>query len=137
MMFNNDSTSPIFDTKMNKIGNAYKDLSPNKDYSKYLINKKLVLMVNLYLNNIQLRLNSNKLKKGKYYLINTKFLEIYKQFYDYYNFEKLLNQNKSIQNSFLSNIINSLNNNENDEQIINDKKMTIIIKNLLNEYNLK
>ena len=137
LLFYNDSTSPIFDEKKIIIGNAFKDVSKIKDYSKFLINTKLVSVVKFYLNCIKLRINSNKLKKGKYYLINAKYFDKYKQYYDYYNLETILNQNKSIPNSFLYIIINSLNNNEFDEQIINDKKATIVIKTLLNDYNLK
>ena len=136
MIFNNDSTSPVFDVNNNIIGNAFKDLSPNKDYTNYLINKNLIIMVKLYFNYSQLILNSKKVKKGKFYLINSLLMEKYRNYCEYSNIEEILNQNKLNPHNIFSLISNSINNNRNDG-LIDDKKITFIIKCFLNNFNIK
>ena len=71
-------------------------------------------MIKLYLNYYQIKAKLKKdVIKEKYYIINNKFIENYKKFYDFSILEKELKENMVI-----SQIVQALENN-----IINKKKL--------------
>ena len=129
LLFSNDDyLSPIFDQNNNIIGSAYKYDLNIKDYREYTINHYLKLMIKIYLNYYQIKSKTKKsdVTKEKYYLINNKYIEKYKKFYDYSTLENELNQNKII----LGTIKGLEKNYKNDKNVINDKKIILIIKHL-------
>ena len=123
LLFNNDITSPIFDAKGNIIGDAIFYNYQIKDYSIYQINAQLKSMIKLYFNYSQLRYSGKEIKQREYYLFNSEFLKKYKIDCNYELIEDALNANNNIKDVF------------NGKEEINDKKLTIIIKNALSEIN--
>ena len=133
LLFDGDYSSPIFDSNQKRIGYAYKinELNSNLDYTNYHINFKIGKMILLYLNDINLIQNFSNFQNNKnefkdYFLINKKWINKYKEYYNYGELSKELQNNSTFQNVF-----NSLKNNSNDENyILSDKKLALIIKNL-------
>jgi len=123
LLFNNDYYSPIFDSKGNIIGDAILYNQMIKDYSIYQINDKLKSMIILYFNYSQLRYNGNEIKQKEYYIFNAECLKKYKILYNYEMIADVLKANNNIKDIF----------NEKDE--INEKKLSIIIKSSLTEFN--
>ena len=74
LMFNNDYASPIFDKNNDEIGYAYLYHPNIQDYSNYIINSNLIAFVRLYFYNAKIYLNNNKIRNGKYFLINPEFV---------------------------------------------------------------
>jgi len=79
LLFDNDYSSPIFDSNLNKIGYAYKikEFNSNLDYTNYHINFKIGKMILLYMNDIYLMQNFSNFKNNvnefkDYILINKK-----------------------------------------------------------------
>ena len=131
LMFNNDFASPIFDPNDEEIGYAYLYNSQIQDYSNYIINKKLIAIIKLYFNYAKMHSNNNKGRNGKYILINQELINAYKKYYLYSQIEQELNNN-----NFVKQIIFKIKGEWNDfHNIINDKKMSIIIKNYLMNIN--
>ena len=133
MFLSNDYFSPIFYTNNNIIGNAYKYDSSIYNYTKYTINNHLKNMIKLYLNQFKLKakFKMNYIKPIKFYLTNKKHLEEYKNFFDYSILENQLKQKVII-----TQILKSFENNYNkEENLINDKKIILIIKYLPPEIN--
>ena len=88
-------------------------------------------MLKLYFNYIQLKAKSINIKNGSHYLlINGEFFKKYKDYYDYSTLENLLSKN-NVSQQVVKNI------KENQNYILNDKMLTIIIKNLSNDINQK
>ena len=131
IMFNNDFTSPIFDKSNKEMGYAYKYVPNLKDYTPYIINKEYKTMIRLFFHYIKLHSKSIMYKSGNpYLLINSKYMKRYKDYYEYLKLETDLANDKIV--------LQAVNNiNENYDYIVNDKMMTLIIKNLPKEYNQK
>ena len=131
LMFNKDFTSPIFDPNNKEIGYAYKYNQNIKDYTPYIINNEYKTMIKLFFHYIKLHSKSitNKQEKS-YILINSNYMKKYKDYYEYLKLENDLSQNKFVYKSVLKI-------NENCDYIVNDKMMTLIIKNLSKDYNQK
>ena len=135
LLFDNDYTSPIFDNK-DIIGHAFKYDPSIKDYSIYQINEQLKAMIKLYFNHAQLKnkFNSDELLfYEKFLLLDIKYIQKLKEIYDYNNLEKELNNN-----TLAKQTIDSLgkNNKNIEDNFLNDKKITLIIKNLPEEINI-
>ena len=132
LMFNDDYASPIFDKNNDEIGYAYLYHPNIQDYSNYIINSNLIAFVRLYFYNAKIYLNNNKIRNGKYFLINPEFVKAYKNYYKYSIIENTL---KNIQ--LVQQIIFNMNKPElvDIHKIIDDKKICIIIKNNLSEIN--
>ena len=133
LMFKNDYASPIFNDNNKEIGYAYVYNPNTQDYSNYLLNKKLISFIKYFFNYIKFNLNQNKQKNGRYYLINKEFISEYKKYYNYILIESILNQIE-ISNQIIIELSKEENNPNN---ILNDKKVAIIIKNDLYEINKK
>ena len=131
LMFNNDFASPIFNPNDEEIGYAYLYNSQIQDYSNYIINKKLIAIIKLYFNYAKMHSNNNKGRNGKYILINQELINAYKKYYLYPQIEQELNNN-----NFVKQIIFKIKGEWNDfHNIIDDKKISIIIKNYLMNIN--
>ena len=127
-----DYASPIFDQDNKEIGYAFK-YHPNViDYTPYIINEEYKAFLILYFYYLSLGKKSNLINK-KYFLINEEFMRKYKEYYEYENIIKLFN-NDALFNQVLDNI-NKGNNNWND--ILGDKTINLIIKNLPFDINKK
>jgi len=129
LLFNNDVTSPIFDKNNDNIGYSFKYDPSIKDYSIYQINDQLKAMIKLYFSHAQLKnkLKSNELLFGKYLIYDIKYIQKIKEFFEYNYLEKELSNN-----IIAKQVMNSLgkNNNKNDNNNLNDKRISLIIKNL-------
>jgi len=123
LLFNNDNYTPIFDANGNIIGDAILYNHQIKDYSKFQINDQLKSMIKLYFNYSQLRYSGKEIKQREYYLFNEEFLKKYKELYNYEMIADALKANNNINPIF------------NEKGEINEKKLTIIIKNSCNELN--
>ena len=135
LMFNSDYTSPIWNKSYNIIGNAFKYEPTINNYSIFQINNQLIKMIKLYFSYAKFKLNyTKKLISKFYYLINENYIEKYKSYYDYINLEDNLKKN-----SIVSDIIKIIDDKKyNDEDnIINEKKIALIIKSLPSEINKK
>ena len=124
LLFNNDDYSPIFDEKGNIIGDAILYNLQIKDYSLYQINEQLKSMIILYFNYSQLRYSGNEIKQREYYLFNEEYLKEYKIISNYEMIADALNVNNNIKDIF------------NKKREINEKNLTLIIKNSLSELNI-
>ena len=128
-MFNNDFTSPIFDQKNREIGYAYKYIPKLIDYTPYIINYEYKTMIKLFFHYIKLHSKSIMYKSGNsYLLINSKYMKRYKDYYEYLKLETDLANDKIVL-QIVKNINGSY------EYMVDDKMMTLIIKNLPKEYN--
>ena len=125
LLFNEDYASPIFNQLFDEVGYAYLYNSSIKDYSSYMINDILKALIKLYFNYAKIRFCNNKQRNGKYLLINPEIMNDIKKYYNFYELENKLNQNTISQQ-----IIRSIQEKNNDvfHNIINDKKISIIIK---------
>ena len=123
LLFNNDYVSPIFDKNNNNIGYAFKYGASIKDFSNYLINEQLKAMIKLYFSHAQLKnkLNSDKILEGKYLILDIKYIQRIKEFFDYSFLEKELNKIEIVKQSM---ILFEKNNNKNEHNILNDKKIS-------------
>ena len=128
---NMDLTSPIFNQNNKEIGYAYK-YNPNiKDYTPYIINNEYKTMVKLFFHYKKFNSKSIMQNSGKnYLLLNSKFIKRYKDHYDYSKLEEILSRNKIVLQ-----VVQNIKNNY--EYNIDDKMMTLIIKNLSNDLNTK
>ena len=132
----NDYTSPIFNENGNIIGYAFKYKPDIEDYTNYQINEQLISMIKLYFcysySMIKMKnLNIKTIKQEILYLINGKYIQELKNIYNYDNLINNLKQNK-----FASQIIELINTNKVKEQdIYNEKRIVLIIKNLPSEIN--
>jgi len=125
MMFNNDNASPIFNKNNEEIGYAYLYNQQIQDYSSNIINDKLVGLVRLYFNYAIIRYNKSLEKNKKYLLINPELMNAFKKHYNYTYIENKLNGNGMAKQI----IINMQQNNINLSNVLNDRQITIIIKN--------
>ena len=125
MMFNNDNASPIFNKNNEEIGYAYLFNQQIKDYSSNIINDKLIALVRLYFNYAKIRFSKSLEKNKKYLLINPELVNAYKKHYNYITIENKLNGN-NIANQI---ILNIQQNKINLSNVLNDRQITIIIKN--------
>ena len=128
-----DLVSPIFDQNQNQIGNAYKYNSSIKDYSKYNISFEIRKIFYLYLNNkILLKkakiINDNKFKE--YYAINTKWMQKYKEYFNYYEISAILDKSNFIQTTFK----NILTNAQNTNFLLSDKLIALLMKEIPKNY---
>jgi hypothetical protein len=98
---------------------------------RYIINNELEAIIKLYFNYAKIRLNNTKLRDGKYILINTEFINEYKKYYNYAVIEQKLNSFPFVQ-KILSNMKTE---NRDYNKIIDDKKICIIIKQLIPDIN--
>ena len=134
LLFNNNYASPIFDNNNNSIGYAFKYEPSIKDYSIYQMNEHLKAVIKLYFNHAQLknRLNSKELLKVKYLIFDIKYIQKIKEYYDYNKLEKELNNNIIVKQ-----IMDSLekNNKKIEHNILDDKKISLIINHLPDEIN--
>jgi len=103
LLFNNDYVSPIFDKNNNNIGYAFKYGTSIKDFSNYLINEQLKAMIKLYFSHAQLKnkLNSDKILEGKYLILDIKYIQKIKEFFDYSFLEKELNKIEIVRQSMI------------------------------------
>ena len=129
-----DITSPIFSKKLEIIGYAYKNNNNVREYKDYLISNNLIILVKFYLYSYHLKrlISQKELKFSNYYLINEDWLNQYKIFFNYSNLKK------NLENSlFIKDIINnSYNiNNTNENNLLNEKKIVLIIKKLPSDIN--
>lgn len=127
-----DYASPIFDQDNKEIGYAFKYHRNVIDYIPYIINEEYKAFLILYFHYLSLGKKSN-LKDKKYFLINEEYMRKYKEHYEYENIVKLFN-NVPLFNQVIDNI-NKGNNNWND--ILSDKTINLIIKNLPFDINKK
>ena len=136
LLYINDYVSPIFDRNNNIIGYAYKYHDAFKDYTKYEISRHLMINIKLYFSSLILKSNfkNGQLKKEYYYLINTKFIHQYQNFYDYQNLKKELNVNTIVSQTVK--FLNDKNNKDNENDLLNKKKIALIIKYLPVETNI-
>ena len=134
LIFTNDYASIIFDKNNDNIGFAFKYNSSIKDYSIYQINEQLKAMIKLFFNHVQLKnkLNSKELLEEKYLIFDIKYIQKIKEFFDYNKLEKELNNN-IIAKQYLEAF--EKNNKANEYNILDDKKISLIIKNLPEEIN--
>ena len=129
LLFNDDLTSPIFNENNKEIGYAFKYSPSIKDYSPYIINNEYKTMVKLFIHYLKLHSKSIMYNSGKnYILVNSQYTKLYKDYYDYSILEQELSKNKIV---VAENIKN------NYEDVVNDKIITLIIKNLPNGFNKK
>ena len=127
---NTDYVSPIFNQNNKEIGYVYKYHPNINNYSPYIINNEYKVMLILYF--YYQRLHSQSIKKysGDFYiLVNWEFIKKYKDYYDYQTLEKCL-----LNNNFAQQIAKSIK--EKQDYVLNDKIITIIIKNLPNNINM-
>ena len=130
LMFNDDYISPIFDQNNVRIGRAYRYNEELKDYSKFISQeKKIKTMIKLYFSNIILKTKFNKKNQEEhFFIINENYL---KNFGMYSTIEASLNQlDLSIE---LNEILNSESGEHKLEQLIDGKKLSLKIKNLMPE----
>ena len=129
LVFENDYISPIFDSNQKRIGIAFKYDSTVKNYEKMNINyinfeirKIFLLYANYY--NLKKKYSSKNNEKTfyKYYIVNKKWIKIYKDYYDWENIYNILDKNLAI-NKLFDRIIET--NNE-----INDRTLTMIAKKI-------
>ena len=134
LLFNNDYASPIFDKNNDNIGYAFKYEPSIKNYSNYQINEQLKAMIKIYFNHAQLKnkLNSKELLKEKYLIFDIKYIQKIKEFFDYNKLEKELNNNIIVK-QFMNTL--EKNNTKNEHYILDDKKISLIIKHLPEEIN--
>ena len=131
LMFKDDYSSPIFNQDNKEIGYAYLYNPQIQDYSNYLINKKLIAFVKLYFNYAKIHSNNNEGRNGKYILVNIELINACKMYYNYPQIEQKLKNN-----DLTKQIISSIEGEWNDfNNILNDKKISIIIKNYLSDIN--
>ena len=128
----NDLSSPIFDTNQKQIGNAYKYKESIKDYTDYNVTFEIRKIFLLYMNYQNLVKNpdvNGKTFKG-YYIVNKKWIQEYKKYYNYDILSAAIDKNSVIQNVFKNNNFN-----------FNDKLLTLMIKllpkNLVDDFNYK
>ena len=134
LLFRNDYFSPIFNKESNIVGNAYIYNSAINDYSEYLINKQLEGIIELYFNDYILKekFRDKKIINENFYILNKKYVQKIKDFYDYSNLEIELNKNKIVLETI--NAI-SLKTDDNEQNFLNKKKLALIIKSLPPEIN--
>ena len=132
LLFDGDYSSPIFDSNLKKIGYAYKikDSNLNVDYTNSHINFQISKIILLYINDIHQAQNfsdfNNKNEFKDYFLINKKWIDKYKTYYEYKELSDELQNNTQIQN-----VLSSMKNNDNSENyILSDKKLSLIFKSL-------
>ena len=127
LLFDTDLVSPIFDKDYKIIGTAYKYDPKIKDYTNYNINfeikKVFLLYTNYQMINHKLNLKNNSF--CEYYIINKDYLQDYKNYYNFDKFSAELDKNPLVKNVF-----QNVNSNERLGNIINDKKLTLMIKSL-------
>ena len=109
-IYQNDYIFPIYNKdNNNKVGLCYKYNIKNNNYSDLAINKELFKIIYLYINN---KLVKDKLKNKKitqiipdnYCLVNSKWLNNYKSFYNYNIIKEGIDSNKNIQNIINKNL---------------------------------
>ena len=134
LLFNNDYASPIFDKNNDNIGYAFKYEPSIKDYSIYQINEQLKAMIKIYFSKVLIKnkLDDKELLEGKYFIIDTKYMQKIKELFDYNNLEKELNNN-----AITKQVMNLLekSNSKIENNILNEKKISLIIKCLPDEIN--
>ena len=120
LLFRNDYFSPIFNKESNIVGNAYIYNSAINDYSEYLINKELEGIIELYFNDYILKekFRDKKIINENFYILNKKYVQKIKDFYDYSNLEIELNKNKIVLETI--NAI-SLKTDDNEQNFLNKK----------------
>ena len=135
----NGLVSPIFDINQKQIGNAYKYNSSIRDYTNYNISFEIRKIFLLYLNYQKLIKNPsiNTYKFREYYIINKNWIQNYKKYYNYDSISSAIDKNNLIQNA----INNLLNRNDSNDFNINDKLLTLMMKQLpkyiLDDFNIK
>jgi len=122
---NIDYASPIMDSDNKEIGYAYKYNPQINDYSPYIINKQYKAILKLYFYEMSLLTKSINKEDKKYYLMNKEYIQKYKEHYEYYNLEKMF-----VNNQFFLQVLNMIRQgNNNMNQNLNDKTLTLMIKN--------
>jgi len=129
-IYQSDYIFPIYNKDNNKkVGHCFKynDNIKNNNYSDFHLNKELFKIVYLYINSkiVKEKLNNKKIMNftpDNYCLINSKWLNNYKSFYNYNKIEEEINSNPNIQN-----IINEY---LNEEKQNIQKLIYLIIKHL-------
>ena len=119
-----DYASPIFNDNNKEIGYAYR-YSPNfNDYSPFIINNEYKNMLKLYYYYISLRSITLSQTKKFYYLVNSEYMNKFKEHYDFSIF------NKDYQKNNMFTVIgkNIKENPTKFKDILNDKAITLIIK---------
>jgi len=136
LLFNNDATSPIFNKNNNSVGYAFKYYTSIKDYSIYQINEQLKTLIKVYFSFTQLKnkLNSDKFVIENFLILDKNYIQKIKELLNYNNLEKELNNN-IIAKKFM-NLLEKDNNNKIRHDILDDKKISLIIKNLPDEINI-
>ena len=135
----NDLVSPIFDKNEKQIGNAYKYNGSIKDYTNYNISFEIRKMFLLYMNYQKLIKNPsrNTYKFSEYYIINKKWVQNYKKYYNYDSISSAIDKNILIQNA----LNNLLNQDDNNNFYITDKLITLMMKQLpkyiIDDFNTK
>ena len=128
---NCDYASPIFDQNKKEIGYAYKYNSGIKDYSPYIINNEYKAMLKLYFSFIQMHSKSIMRKnENDFLLINAEYIQKIKDYYEFSALEDYLSKNILVQQT-------TKNIKEMEDYILTDKNITLIIKNLPNDFNVK
>ena len=118
LVFDNDTISPIFNSKQKKIGTAFKYIPQQKDYIDYNICFEMEKIFSLYLN--YKKFNSQK-KYSEYYIVNKQWIQNYKNYYDFDLIYKEIEKSPVI-----TNIINSLK----EKEEISDKKLALMLKKI-------
>ena len=121
LLFDNDTISPIFNLEQKKIGMAYK-YPVEKDQIDYNAAFKMRKIFTLYMNYKKMNTRKNNIFL-EYYMVNKDWIQMYKNFYDFDILYKEIEKNKNI-----NDVINSIINDESNNNFISDKKLTLMIK---------
>ena len=140
LLFNDDFISPIFDTNNEKIGQAFRFDGSFNDYSKFIKQEEIIKnMIKLYFLNYRIKIKFNEeynidINPNIYYIINENYL---KKFNNYPLIEKMLNH-VDISNEFKSimNCSQIVDRETKYDKLFDNKKFSIIIKNLLSDKNI-
>ena len=132
LLFDEDYISPIFDLNNNRIGRAYRYNKELKDYSKYTSQEeKVKYMIKLYFSNYLLRTKfNNKIEEKQIFIINENYLKNLKMYSLIHN---KLNQ-LDLSNE-LNDIMNSNFSEKKLDELIDGKKMSLKMKNILSVEN--
>ena len=126
LIFSNE-ISPLFDSNEKKIGTAYKYISTKNDYINEDINDNICLdlrkILILYVN-YQILKTQNENSFNEYYLVSKKWIQNYKNYYDFDTVYKEFEKNSNVKN-----IIASLTD-FTEDNFISDRKVVLILNSL-------
>ena len=128
LLGNNNDIVPIFSSKENKIGYIFKYNYLNRDYTYKHEYPKLKKIFVLYLQYQKLKERKNDKKFNEYYILNKKWLQKYKEYFDFASISKEIEANNTIKD-----IIKSLTIKDDGDKFISEKKVYLMYKSLQNK----